>query len=104
MVVITVYTYDVKIIKKFRWESGFLGGFHGTPQRKPLYHRNVLIIFTPYVYTLITTIFQEKKYKIFVPFQNGDQITDLHFATFRFRSKFEKTLSQRNFSMKFGSN
>ena len=25
-VVISVYTYGVKIIKKFRWESGFLGG------------------------------------------------------------------------------
>ena len=32
MVVISVYTYGVKIIKKFLWESGFLGGgFHGTP-------------------------------------------------------------------------
>ena len=74
------------------------------PQRKPLSHWNFLIIFTPYVYTLITTIFQGKKYKIFVPFQNGGQITDFHFATFRFRPKFEKPLSQRNFSMKFGSN
>ena len=26
MVVISVYTYGVKIIKKFRWESGFLWG------------------------------------------------------------------------------
>ena len=26
MVVISVYTYGVKIIKKFRWKSGFLGG------------------------------------------------------------------------------
>ena len=26
MVVISVYTYGVKIIKKFRWENGFLGG------------------------------------------------------------------------------
>ena len=26
MVVISVYIYGVKIIKKFRWESGFLGG------------------------------------------------------------------------------
>ena len=80
------------------------GGFHGTPQRKPLSPQNFLIIFTPYVYTLITTIFQEKKYKIFVPFQNGGQITDFHFALFWFRPKFEKPLSQRNFSMKFGSN
>ena len=32
MVVISVYTYGVKIILKIRWESGFLwGGFHGTP-------------------------------------------------------------------------
>ena len=80
------------------------GGFHGTPPRKPLSHRNFLTIFTPYVYTHITTIFQGKKYKIFVPFQNGGQITDFHFASFRFRPKFEKPLSQRNFSMKFGSN
>ena len=26
-----VYIYGVKIIKKFRWENGFLRGFHGTP-------------------------------------------------------------------------
>ena len=26
MVVISVYTYGVKLIKKFRWESGFLWG------------------------------------------------------------------------------
>ena len=32
MVVISVYIYVVKIIKKFHSESGFLkGGFHGTP-------------------------------------------------------------------------
>ena len=32
MVVISVYTYGVKIIKKFRWESGFLwGGFMEPP-------------------------------------------------------------------------
>ena len=29
MVVISVYIYDVKIIKKFRWESGFLNGSAG---------------------------------------------------------------------------
>ena len=33
------------------------------PLRKPFSHRNFLIIFTPYVYTLITTIFQGKKTK-----------------------------------------
>ena len=32
MVIISVCLYCVKIILKFRWESGFLkGGFHGTP-------------------------------------------------------------------------
>ena len=32
MVVISVYIYGVNIIKKFRWERGFLKGeFHGTP-------------------------------------------------------------------------
>ena len=30
MVVISVYKYGVKIIKKFRWESGFLGGGGGS--------------------------------------------------------------------------
>ena len=30
--VISVYIYGIKIINKFRWESGFLReGFHGTP-------------------------------------------------------------------------
>ena len=79
------------------------GGFHGTPPEKTTFPPEFfLIIFTPNVYTLITTIFQGKK-KI-LPFQNGGQITDFHFASFRFRPKFEKPLSQRNFSMKFGSN
>ena len=31
MVVIRVYTYGVKIIKKFRWESGFLWGVPWNP-------------------------------------------------------------------------
>ena len=32
MVVISACIYGVRIIKKFRWESGFsLGWFHGTP-------------------------------------------------------------------------
>ena len=26
MVVISVYTYGIKVIKKFRWEKGFLWG------------------------------------------------------------------------------
>ena len=52
------------------------------------------------LYTLITTIFQEKKYKIFVPFQNGGQITDFHFAAFQFRpnlkNHFPKGIFQWN--------
>ena len=34
MVVISVYTYGVKIIKKFQWESGFLWG--GSMEPPPL--------------------------------------------------------------------
>ena len=34
MVVISVYTYGVQIIKNFRWESGFLWG--GVPWNPPL--------------------------------------------------------------------
>ena len=46
----------------------------------------------------------KKKKKInVVPFQNGGQITDFCFESFRFWPNFEKPLSQRNFSMKFGS-
>ena len=36
MVVISVYTYDVKIIKKFRWESGFHWGGSMEPPRYAL--------------------------------------------------------------------
>ena len=36
MVVISVYTYGVKIIKKFRWESGFLWGGSMEPHRYAL--------------------------------------------------------------------
>ena len=36
MVVISVYTYGVKIIKKFRWESGFLWGGSMEPPRYAL--------------------------------------------------------------------
>ena len=49
------------------------------------------------MYTLITTIILEKKNKIFVPFQNGGQITDFHFEAFRFRPKFEKNTFPNEF-------
>ena len=35
MVVISVYTYGVKIIKKFWWESGFLWGGSVEPPPPP---------------------------------------------------------------------
>ena len=62
-------------------------------------------------YKKITILKKEKKRKKkkkkenVVPFQNGGQITDFHFASFRFWPKFEKKkpFSQRHFSMKFGS-
>ena len=44
-----------------------------------------------------------KKIENVVPFQNGGQITDFYLVSFRFWPKFEKPLSQRNFSLKFGS-
>ena len=40
---------------------------------------------------------KKKKNENVVPFQNGGQITDFCFASFRFWPKFEKPLSQRNF-------
>ena len=45
------------------------GGSMELPLRKPLSHRNCLIIFTPYIYTLITTIFQEKNIKYLYRFK-----------------------------------
>ena len=55
------------------------------------------------IYVWITKNHNSGEKKIFVPFQNGGQIKDFYFASFRFWPKFEKPLSQRNFSMKCGS-
>ena len=44
-----------------------------------------------------------KKNSDVVTFQNGGQITDFYFPSFRFWPNFKKPLSQKNFSMKFGS-
>ena len=72
-------------------------------------------IFPPEFCNAICTIFvrdmknhnsakkKKKEKKNVVPFRNGGQITDFYFASFRFWPNFEKPLSQRNFSMKFGS-
>ena len=54
------------------------------------------------IYVRAITILQ-KKFQDDVPFQNGGQITDFYFASFRFWPNFEKPLSQKIFSMKFGS-
>ena len=39
------------------------GGFHGTPLRKTLSHRNFAMKFAPYMYALLETIIPEKKFK-----------------------------------------
>ena len=50
--------------------------------------------FAPYMYGLYKiTILQKKKIENNVPFQNGGQITDFYFASFRFWPKFEKPLN-----------
>ena len=54
-----------------------------------------------YMYALLETIILEFFKKNVAPFQSGSQITDFYFASFQFWPKFEKPLSQRNFSMKF---
>ena len=46
---------------------------------------------------------KQKQNKKKLPFQNGVHMTEFRFASFLFRQKFEEPLSQRNFSMKFGS-
>ena len=53
---------------------------------------------------LSKTIIPEKFFEDVEPFQNGGEMTNFSFVSFRFWSKFEKPLSQRNFSMKLGSN
>ena len=80
------------------------GRFHGTPPPRET-------TFPPEFCNEICTIYvrdiknhnSAKKNLNVVPFQNGGHITDFYFAPFRFWPNFEKTLSQRNFSMKFGS-
>ena len=59
-------------------------------------------ICTMYVRAINITILQ-KKFLNVVSFENGGQIIDFYFSSFRFWPNFEKPLSQRNFSMKLGS-
>ena len=78
-------------------------GFHGTPLRKPLSHQIFKIILTPYVYTLITTIFQENIYN-FCAVSKWRPNNWFSFRVISISAKIWKTTFQRNFSMKFGSN
>ena len=94
----------VKWSLTLKWPRYFYSRwFHGTPLKKTT--------FPPEFCNEICTIYvraiknhnSAKYFENVVPFQNGGQITDFYFASFRFWPKFEKPLSQRNFSMKFGS-
>ena len=59
--------------------------------RKPLSQQNFIKNAILYIYTLKRTIFgQKEKLKNDLPFQNGGQITDVHFSSLRFRWIFEK--------------
>ena len=79
------------------------GGFHGTPVEKTIFPPEFCNeICTIYVRDIKNHNSAKKKLNV-VPFQNGGQITDFCFASFRFWPNFEKPLFQRNFSMKFGS-
>ena len=81
------------------------GGFHGTSLKKATFPQEFCYeICTIYVWTIKNYNSAKKiKNENVVQFQNGGQITDFCFASFRFWPKFEKPLSQRNVSMKFGS-
>ena len=79
------------------------GGSMEPPLRKPLFHRIFAMTFAPYMYGTKKITILQKHFLNVVPFQNGGQITDFYFVLFRFWPNFEKPLSQRNFSMKFGS-
>ena len=49
---------------------------------------------TLFIYTLKTTIFQQRTTKKHFPFEIGGQITDFHFGSFRFWRKFEEKKNQ----------
>ena len=79
-----------------------VGAQRGTPKKTIFLPEFCNEICTIYAWT-IQNHNSEKKNQNVVPFQNGGQITDFYFASFQFWPKFEKPLSQRNFSIKFGS-
>ena len=95
-----INTYVTKVLLLPLVPKG--GGFHGTPWEKHFPTGICNKIYTTYVRDINNHNSEKKKLNV-VPFQNGGQITDFYFAPFRFWPNFEKPLSQRNFSMKFGS-
>ena len=61
------------------------------PPWKPLFHRNFAMKFTVNICTIkIHNSAHTQKNENVVPFQNGGQITDFYFASFRFWPKFPK--------------
>ena len=53
--------------------------------------------FAPYMYGLYKITILQKKFEIVVSFQNGGQITDFYFVSFRFWPKFEKNTFPKAF-------
>ena len=72
------------------------------------FFHHICLTFMFFVFFLLLSHIPAKEInELFVPFQNGGQITDFHFASFRFRRKKKRKLgllSHRNFWRKFGSN
>ena len=64
------------------------------PPKKTTFPPEFLMLFTQYIYTNHNHI-SGKKYKLFVPFQNGGQVTNFHFASFRFRAKLKKKKTKK---------
>ena len=87
-----------------RWPRYFHSRWcpRGSPSKKTTFPQEFCNdICTIHVCTIKNHI--PEKNKMFKMFHNGGQITDFYFASFWFWPKFEKPLSQRNFSLKFGS-
>ena len=69
---------------------GAQGGFHGTHLEKTTFPPEFCNeICTIYVQAIKIKILQKNNLNV-VPFQNGGQITDFYFASFRFWPNFEK--------------
>ena len=88
-----------------KWPRYFtpVGAQGGTPLKKTTFPPEFCNeICTIYVWT-IKSHNSAKKIQNVVPLPNGGQITNFYFASFQFWPKFGKPLSQRNFSLKFGS-